>query len=84
MAVDTANANDTMEGGVTLNGVAQESATAHTTVAVTASAGTIAASGIFTLDKGDEAGLYVRVHNVAHNVSIQHTAFTAILIGPLS
>lgn len=81
MSIDTAAAADEIEGGVMLNGGAQNNATSHTTVSAASGASSIAASGFFRVSQGDQVSLFVRNHTAARNITVEHIALTIWRIG---
>lgn len=84
MSIDTAIAEDAIEGGFMVDGTAIEIGTAHTSVAAASAASTISSSAVMPLSALNQLSLYVRNHTAARDIEVQHASLTATLIRRLS
>ncbi len=81
MSLDAATANDQVEGGIMVDGVALPNGTAHTTMpGGGASATTVAASAIVDVTALSQLSLYVRNTTAARNITVEHASFTVTLV----
>lgn len=72
MTIDSASANDELEGGFMVNGTAQSNATAHSSVSAASEGEALAASGIVTLAANDQVSLCVRNMTGARDIVVEH------------
>jgi hypothetical protein len=80
MSMDTPSAGDNVEGGIMVNGTASSVGTAHSTVPV-GGAGNAASNAILDLAANDQVSLFVRNHDNADDITIEHASLSIVQIG---
>ena len=80
ISMDTAVGSEEIESGYMINGTAQSNGTAHTTVPAGNKGSNTASTALAMLDPLDEVSLFVRNHDAAHDIVVEHAALTLVRV----
>ncbi|MBW2079173.1 MAG: hypothetical protein JRI71_16810 [Deltaproteobacteria bacterium] len=81
LAVDTAMANDEIEGGFMIDGAAQDAGSSHTCVVAASKSSAMAGTAIVALTANQQISLFVANESAARDIVVEHVTLTVVRVG---